>query len=614
VVKPGLLLLGLLGGVAAAAPTLSVDVNAGRHPISEDIYGMNFASEALAQELKLPVDRWGGNATSRYNWQVNVGNAGSDYYFIIQDLGSPTTASADADAFVDQDRRTGSKSILTIPLIPYLTAGRPGVTAGVTAACSYSVGPFVATQFDSTISYGGSTCGNGSKASVPLGLLPSAQLTALNVANTPQSAKDWIAHLVGKYGSAGTGGVRFYMMDNEPSLWQDTHSDIYPVNQLSYTALRDVTQLYARAVKDADPSAQVLGPSDWGYSAYFDSPPGYALTTGGYAANGNAFFGVWYLQQMRAYEQANGIRLLDYFDEHYYPQAPGVTLVADDGNPATQALRLRSVRSLWDPTYTDESWIATVGGPFPAQVQLLPMFRSWVSANYPGTKVSVSEYNFGALDSINGALAEADVLGVFGREQLDLATLWGPPSATQPGAYAFRMYRNYDGVGSRFGDVSVQASSSDESQLSIYAAQRAGDGALTLMVLNKTAGALSAALTLSNFSTAAPASRFQYSPNRLGGIEVLAAVALSAGTLSATYPANSITLWVLAGPTADGGSPDGGGGDGGSVDGGAGPDGGGAGSSGNAGVSGSCATTAGAPFPLGVGVLLLGCLLLRRRA
>src|SRR5208283_4167631 len=122
-------------------------------------------------------------------------------------------------------------------------------------------------------------------------------------------------------------------------------------------------------------------------------------------------------------------------------------------------------RSLWDPTYTDESWIATVGGPFPAQIEAIPRFRSWVAANYPGTKVSLSEYNFGALNSINGALTQADVLGVFGREQLDLATLWGPPSAAEPGAFAFRMYRNYDGAGSRYGDTWVQAESSDQSQL-----------------------------------------------------------------------------------------------------------------------------------------------------
>jgi len=58
-------------------------------------------------------------------------------------------------------------------------------------------------------------------------------------------------------------------------------------------------------------------------------------------------------------------------------------------------------------------------------------------------------------------LAQADVLGIFGREGLDLATLWGPPVTTDPGAFAFRMYRNYDGAGAHFGDYSVSIDKTD---------------------------------------------------------------------------------------------------------------------------------------------------------
>jgi Glycoside hydrolase family 44 len=605
-----------LATAEAAAPSLSIDVSAERHAISPDIYGMNFCPADLAQALGLPVNRWGGNATSRYNWQVNVSNAGSDYYFIIQDLGSPTTASADADAFVAQNVSTGTRSILTIPVIPYITKGRPGVTAGVTAACSYSIPPYSAGEFDSSISYGGSTCGSGSKASVPVGLLSTNQLDALNVANTQASAEGWIGHLIDSFGTASQGGVSFYMMDNEPSLWQSTHPDIYPINALSYDVLVTLTEAYASAVKQADATGAVMGPSDWGYSAYFDSPPGWANGTGGYAAHGDTFFGVYYLQEMAAYQTAHaGLRILDYFDEHYYPQEVGangnqIALHDDDGDPATQALRLRAVRSLWDPTYTDESWIATVGPPFPAQLELIPRFRSWVSANYPGTKVSLSEYNFGALDSINGALTQADVLGVFGREQLDLATLWSPPALTAPGAYAFRMYLNYDGAGSRYGDTWVSSVSSDESQLALYAAQRSVDGALTILVINKTAGALGSPITLANFTPAAAAKGFLYSPSNLTSIVPLAAVPVSAGSLLASYPATSITLWVIAGS--------GGPADGGAQDAGVAPDAGriGGGDGGTAtasAVSGSCSSAVAAPWALGLFVVLLFGLVGRRR-
>src|SRR5207249_2599021 len=95
-------------------------------------------------------------------------------------------------------------------------------------------------------------------------------------------------------------------------------------------------------------------------------------------------------------------------------------------------------------------------------VKLIPQMKTWVAANYPGTKTAISEYNWGGLESMNGALAQADVLGIFGREGLDLATIWDPPASSEPGAYAFRVYRNYDGTGSAFGDTGVQAASTDQ--------------------------------------------------------------------------------------------------------------------------------------------------------
>ena len=97
------------------------------------------------------------------------------------------------------------------------------------------------------------------------------------------------------------------------------------------------------------------------------------------------------------YEETHGLRLLDYLDLHYYPQAVGVAL-SRAGDAATQARRLRSTRSHWDPTYSDESWI---GEP----VTLIPRMRAWVERNYPGTRLAITEYNWGALDHINGALA-----------------------------------------------------------------------------------------------------------------------------------------------------------------------------------------------------------------
>ncbi len=329
-------------------------------------------------------------------------------------------------------------------------------------------------------------------------------------------------------------------------LWNSTHRDVHP-DPTSYNELKTRTYQYASAIKAADPTAKILGPVLWGWSAYLNSALDQATGNADRAAHANIPFTDWYLQQMRAYEQTNGMRIVDYLDLHYYPQANGVALAAA-GDANTQALRLRSTRSLWDPAYADESWIAqTAEGPF---VRLIPRMRDWVNNNYPGTKIALTEYNWGALDDINGALAEVDALGIFGREALDLAALWNPPSSTQPGAFAFRMYRNYDGGGSMFGDVSVSATSTEQGSLAIYAAQHSSDAALTIIVINKTTGALTAALGLAGLTPTPKARVYRYSAANLGAIVRQPDQPVTSGGFTATFPASSITLFVLASQTA----------------------------------------------------------------
>ena len=84
---------------------------------------------------------------------------------------------------------------------------------------------------------------------------------------------------------------------------------------------------------------------------------------------------------------------------------------SDAVDSATELLRNQSTRQFWDTNYVDPSWINSV-------IALIPRMRSWVSTNYPGTKIGITEYNWGAEPYINGATAQADILGIFGREGL----------------------------------------------------------------------------------------------------------------------------------------------------------------------------------------------------
>ena len=429
-----------------------------------------------------------------------------------------------------------------------------GYVAKDNSSCGFRVSKYGSQQYTD---YWRPDCGNGVASNQSLITGNDATDTSLAVDET--FAKAWVQDLVASYGLASAGGVSYYALDNEPDLWASTHRDVHPTPQ-SYDELGSKGLLYAAAIKSADPSAKIFGYSSYGWTAYWYSEldsltaaqNGYTYFPD-YATHGNVYQVPWFLQQFKQYDQAHSKRLLDYLDLHFYPDN-GVALTTA-GDASRQALRLRSIRSMWDPTYIEESWIG--GNDQPSDwrsVHLIPRMRAWVDANYPGTKLAITEYNFGGLESINGALAQADVLGVFGREALDLATLWNYGDTnlgydhfqTLPGAYAFRMYRNYDGNGGKFGNTSLSASSADASQLAIYAAQRSSDAALTLMVINKTGQPLTSGLTLSNFSAAGPVQVYTYSGANLGGIVHAPNQAMSANTLTSTYPANSITLLVIA--------------------------------------------------------------------
>jgi len=513
-------------------PALSVDAAAVRHPISPYIYGMNFADETLAAELGLPVRRWGGNSTTRYNWQTDVHNTGSDWYYEnIPDSNAYDASLPDGsttDLTVEQNLRTGTETILTLPLLGWTP--KPGA-ASHPYDCGFKVSKYGAQD---SVDPWDTDCGDGLQGGTEItGNAP----TDTSVATDPTFVTAWINHLTGKYGDAAAGGVQFYNLDNEPMLWNSTHRDVFP-NPLSYDEIRDRTYLYGAAIKAADPTAQTLGPVTWGWCAYFHSALDGCSPGSDYASHSNTYFTPWYLQQMAAYDQAHGVRILDYLDLHVYPQVDGV--FSDNlGSASVQAARLRSTRQFWDPSYVHEGWI---GQP----VYIIPRMQQWVAANYPGTKTAITEYNWGAQGYLNGALAQADILGIFGREGLDLATLWGPPDADQPAAYAFRMFLNYDGAGNRFGETSIQAVSGDQDKLAIYAAQRQTDKALTIIVINKTGQTLTSNVALANFAPQANAQVYRYSAANLNAIVQQADQAVIASGFAASFPANSITLLVLS--------------------------------------------------------------------
>lgn len=515
---------------SSSGPQLVVNVLQNRHPISPLVYGMNDNPYDLnlAKEIGLPATRWGGDATTRYNWKVDATNAGADWYFMAGNgVDNPTPAKS-SDEYVQKALSLGAKPIITIPIIPYINKVSQW-------DCSFPVSIFGPQQsvnpYVHPIVNGKQTdAGNGIRPDGSLITLTTDQILRIHLPNTPHIQSEWVQHLVQKFGSAAKGGVPIYQMDNEPFGWANTHRDVQPT-QPTYRDIVQLTIPYATAVKKADPSAKILGPGDFGFAAYRGSPE----------KNPGGLWNAWYyLQQLHQASQQAGMRLLDIFDEHYYPTKDD-GLPNNDNDPAVQAWRLRSTRSLWDPTYIENDWI----GKYFGAIALIPSMKQWVAKYFPGCHVSITEYNFGGLQTLNGALVQADVLGIFGREGLYLATLWGAPKSADPGAYAFRIYRNYDGKGSRFGDIWVNSQSSDQGQLAIYGAHRVKDHAVTLVVINKTSHSLTSQLALTGFAPAPYAEVYRYCSSNLKAIEKLPNIPVTSKGFTTTYPANSITLIVL---------------------------------------------------------------------
>ena len=527
------LLSPILANAQNPTVTVNVDLNANRHPINPNIYGVAHATTAQLNDLNSPLNRNGGNNTTRYNWQLNADNRGNDWYY--ESIGdSSATAAERGDTFFSNSRAANAQAMLTVPMIDWVAK----LGANRSKLAGFSIAKYGA-QTGSDWQWF-PDAGNG--------ILTNGQYVTgndPNDANVPSNSsfqQGWVQHLVSRWGANANGGLRYYILDNEPSIWHATHRDVHPTGA-TMDEIKNKILDYAGKIKVVDPSALVVGPEEWGWSGYLFS--GYDQqygSTHGWSFlpdrnnHGGADYLPWLLDQLRRDNTTTGKRLLDIFTVHYYPQGGEFS---DDVSNTMQLRRNRSTRSLWDASYVDESWIND-------RVQLIPRLKNWVNTYYPGTLIGITEYNWGAENHINGATTQADILGIFGREGLDTAARWTTPASSTPTYKAMKMYRNYDGNKSTFGNTSIGATTANPDNVAAFAAQRSTDGALTVMVVSKyTSGNTPATINLANFAHNGAAQVWQLTA--ANATNRLADIGISGNSFGVTLPPQSITLFVVAG-------------------------------------------------------------------
>lgn len=418
--------------------------------ISPYIYGINYGGSIRYTYPK--SIRLGGNRFTAYNWENNYSNAGSDWNhhsdtYAVDGLDAsmrdvPGAAALGLSALAAEYQVP--YTLMTVQMAGYVAADKNGTVSPEEAAPS--------NRWRKT----------AARKDGELSLTP-------DLTDDTVYIDEFVNYLVHTLGDAGTpAGIKAYSLDNEPALWNGTHSLVHP-EAATCAEIVELAKEYAAAIKDVDPKAEIFGPALYGFAAYttFQGASDWNALA---AERGYRWFPDYYLDEMRKAEEEGGRRLLDVFDVHYYTEACGACGERScnhyDNEDCIDA-RLQSVRTLSEEGYIEDSWIGQWGQSF---LPILPNLQQSIDEYYPGTKLGISEYNFGGGDHISGGIAQADAFGTFGKNGVYFATLWMFDDKAHYQWNTFALFTNYDGKGNGFGSTSVHAETSDVSTVSAYAA------------------------------------------------------------------------------------------------------------------------------------------------
>jgi len=447
-----------------------VDCQAKTTPISPNIYGVAFdpqrANDDTAHHLKATIRRWGGNLSTRYNWKLgNAWNTASDWYF--RNVNYTSNPRWHYNDFLKQQRQWGMQTALTVPMLGFV-------------AKDTSSSGFPRTQFPQQQAFDPHHPQHGNGTGIDGKPLKPGPPSLSSIPAPPEMMGEWVEAIRKEEKQKGYArSVHLYFLDNEPNLWNQTHRDVHP-EPLSYDELLEKTIATIRAIRKADPEALIAGPCEWGWTNFFwsakDIAGGGPRLAPDRRAHGDVPLVPWYLKKLYEHQQKTKERMLDVLDLHHYPQGQGVGIGEEGAVDAqTSALRLRMTRSLWDANYKEESWVNE-------KMRLIPRMREWVAENYPGLKLSIGEYNFGAENHASGGLAQAEALGRFAQEGLDYAFIWYYPKKGSAAAQGFQAFRNYDGKGGSFLEYFLPSTAPDD--ISAFVSTNADKNKLVVVLLN----------------------------------------------------------------------------------------------------------------------------------
>lgn len=132
---------------APTAVTISIDTLSNRHAISPYVYGFAYPnSPADITNTGATEVRWGGDATSTYNWQLRTDNAAADWYFEdFSASGFNNGSDGSSIQFIADVKKAGANPLMAMVMLPWVAQSpETSTTQGGTDNYhwSYSVGSF----------------------------------------------------------------------------------------------------------------------------------------------------------------------------------------------------------------------------------------------------------------------------------------------------------------------------------------------------------------------------------------------------------------------------------------------------------------------------------------
>ena len=272
------------------------------------------------------------------------------------------------------------------------------------------------------------------------------------------------------FGDNGLGlnksNLQFWSMDNEPEIWSGTHDDVMPEQVEADVFMEMYFDVEIKALKKF-PDIKLCGPvtaNEWQWYKYQDKS---------LKIDGRYYCWLeYFIKKAADKEKETGIRVLDIFDIHWYP------------NETKNEDILQLHRVFFDEKYNypGANGVKTINGGWSSSLQnefILKRVKSWLNEHFGenhGIEIGITEFGAESNDPNINATMYASFLGTFANNGVKIFSPWSWKTGMWEILHLY----------SRFSKTqSIKSVSSNEELVSAYSTINKTNDSLTVVLVNR---------------------------------------------------------------------------------------------------------------------------------